>query len=193
MIRYLLISRTFFQFMMRTLKDFAASLPKSTPVWLYLSSRDLSPSEQEHLIRDCESFFVSWTSHQRPVTATVIVLADRVLVLAADIPDAQISGCGIDKWVHFVESLADRTGFQWLGALDVAVRRPGGHVDSMTRTDFRKEVSAGTIDSTTRVFDISARSIGRLLESGVERPASESWHKMYLRIESASPASVIVS
>jgi len=176
-----------------TLKDFAGCLPEMTPVWMYMSSRELSHAEQEHLSTECESFFDSWTSHQRPVTASLTILADRVLVLAADIPDAQLSGCGIDKWVHFVESLAERTGFEWLGALDIAVRRSGGRVDSMSRAAFRNEVTAGTVGPTTNVFDISSKSIGQLLGAGLERPAADSWHKIYFKTETIGTESVVAS
>jgi hypothetical protein len=164
---------------MRSVVEMTRTLPRSSKIWQYTSDRELSVEEQNVIVQECRAFISSWTSHQRAVSAAVAVLENRVLVLSANIPDAEISGCGIDKWTRFMDTFASRYNFRWTTPLDVVYRSDQGEFRPVSRSEFRSQIDSGHISPGTEVFDLTAATLGELIDRGLVRRASESWHASF--------------
>ena len=80
-------------------------LAAASKVWMYQSSRPLSPEEQQRINVEMQAFARQWTAHNQQLKAWGGVLEDRVLVLMVDETVAGASGCSIDKSVHFMQDL----------------------------------------------------------------------------------------
>ena len=61
-------------------------------------------------------------------------------------------------------------------------RRGAGRVELRSRPAFRRLARAGEVDGQTRVFDLTADTVGALRRNGLERPAAESWHGRAFRL-----------
>lgn len=162
------------------------NLPDEARVWIYAADRTVQPDEQQAIQQRLDTFFADWTSHARAVDGDATFVAGRFLVLAAVVPGGDISGCGIDKSVHLVEEAAEAVGVQWASPLQVFWRDAEGIVQQGSRSTFRKAARAGAVDAQTRVFDLSAQSLGTLRRDGLERPAGDTWHARVFRL--ATPA-----
>ena len=150
--------------------------PDSALLWIYTSDQPITPVDQDQLLDSVRGFILSWTSHERPVTAQVEVLQDRFLIVSAHIPDGDVSGCGIDKLVHAVMEIPSEYGFAWLDGLQIVYKSGADEIVSISRSGFRTLVEEGSVSSETLVYDTSLHTLGELRRIGLERSAGESWH-----------------
>jgi hypothetical protein len=157
-------------------------LPDSARCWVYVADRPLTDTQQENLLEQLHAFFDAWTSHGTRVQGAATLCDDRVLLLAADVPDGDLSGCGIDKSVHAIEAAAQQQDFNWLSPLQVVWRNAEGRLQHGSRSAFRALARDGAVDGTTPVFDLSVSTVGALREGQFEQPAHQSWHGRIFRL-----------
>ncbi|MEQ9103625.1 MAG: hypothetical protein RIE53_02895 [Rhodothermales bacterium] len=155
-------------------------LPDDSHCWLYAASHSLTEAEVRSLLTALEPFQDAWTTHGRRVQSGATVVDNRLLVLAAHVPDGDMSGCGIDKSLHALDAFAAQAGFSWVSGLMVVYRTPSGALETVSRAAFADMAVRGTVDAQTPVVDLSVRSLGDLREHGVERSAGTSWHAKYI-------------
>lgn len=158
------------------------SLPDHARVWIYVADRPLDDRQTERLLEHLDAFCTGWRSHGRPVSSAAAVIEGRFAVIAGEIPEGDISGCGIDASVHALDRAAEELGLRWLPALAVQFRAENGSIRSVSRPVFRKLVEAGQIDSSTPVFDLSIQLLGDLREGKLEQPAGSTWHERAFRL-----------
>lgn len=158
------------------------TLSDAARVWIYAADRPLDGPEQAAVRDALAGFLARWTSHRRPVTGAADVWHDRFVVIAAEIPGGDLSGCGIDKSVHALEAVAQAHGFAWVSNLSVCFRDADGAVQCLPRPAFRERVRAGDVTTATTVYDLSVGTLDALREGAFERPAGAGWHGRVFRI-----------
>ena len=158
------------------------SLSSQARVWVYPVDTLLS-SEQVQLIESSlDEFIKNWNSHGRKVNAEAAILHNRFIVIAAEIPEAEISGCGIDASVHALELIGKETGFSVLSGLNVFYKDSLGSIHALNRSAFRQLVRSSQIDGSTIVFDPSITTLEQFNTGAFELPARSSWHAMVFKI-----------
>ena len=80
-------------------------MPANAKLWIYASNRKLTPTEQEAILAKGAQFVTSWTAHQQQLKAAFTILHDVFLIVAVDENYNEVSGCGIDKSVHFIQEI----------------------------------------------------------------------------------------
>lgn len=164
-------------------------LPDESRLWLYVASRQLTPSEVSSIRDGLNAFLADWSSHGRAVQGAADVCEDRLVALAASIPGGDISGCGIDKSVHVLERIGGQLGVEWLSGLAIVYRDQHGDVVVSDRPAFRSAVRAGRVDAESRIIDLSPTDLRSLRAGKVERRAGDSWHARVFGIPApADPA-----
>ncbi|MEZ4958246.1 MAG: hypothetical protein R2830_00370 [Saprospiraceae bacterium] len=154
------------------------TLPASTRVWIYQSSRPFRETEIPKLKENVDRFAQSWISHNHQLKAHGDVLHNRFIVLMVDESQAGASGCSIDKSVYFMKQieqaygvdLFDRMTFAWM---------EGEEVKSANSADFAALFQQGKITGNTLVFDNLVKTKGELEENWL-KPLNESWHKRFV-------------
>lgn len=162
------------------------SLGDSAHLWIWVADRPLSESQQESVHAAIGGFLSEWTSHGRRVQGNASIFHDQVLVLAAEIPEAEISGCGIDKSVHLLEGAAQSQNFQWSSPLDVPLLdEEASGVSIVPRGIVRQRAARGEISADVRMVDRTLGSLGELRSGGLVRPARLTWAARYFRTGAA--------
>jgi len=156
--------------------DLFPALPDEARLWIYLSDRPLQPEEEAALHAAFIPFLANWQSHGRKIMGALSILDHRFLFLAGLIPNAEISGCGIDKSVHIIEEMSDTLGFHWLNSLRIAYRDQHGSIRSASRSQFREQIQEGLVGPDTSVFDLTTETLGAFRRGAFEKPARSSWH-----------------
>jgi hypothetical protein len=80
-------------------------MPDSAKIWIYASNRPLTIPEQSDIQQLGEAFVETWTAHQQQLKASFIILHNVFLLLAIDERYNEVSGCGIDKSIHFIQEV----------------------------------------------------------------------------------------
>jgi hypothetical protein len=158
-----------------TPNDLFPGLPDEADLWIYALERPLTEAEQRTLLDQLHRFMGTWTSHQRPVQGAMVLLEDRFILLAAQVPDGDLSGCGIDKSVHVLAAAAQQLGTGLMGNLAVVYRDATGQVQATSRHAFRQMIRDGRVSERTPVFDLSLRRVGDWRRGVFERPAADAW------------------
>jgi len=164
------------QFTLMTEPESFASLPDDARLWVYASAAPLSAPKASALTEHLQTFFATWSSHGRPVQGALRIQDQRFLLVAATLPDGDISGCGIDAAVHAIDEAASALGIQWVPALDVVYRDAEGAVRDASRSAFRALAHEGVVTAETPVFDMSLSTVGALRSGEFEQRAGDSWH-----------------
>lgn len=151
-----------------------SEMPDSARVWVYQASRFLSEKEMELVQQECSAFLAQWSSHGAQLDATFELIHSRILVIAADEHQAQASGCGIDKSVHFVKELGARIGVDFFNRTTVLYMEDGKVCD-VPLHEFWGLRKALVINDDTVVFDTTIRTVGEL-RTEFQKPFSRSWH-----------------
>ena len=156
------------------------SLDGGARVWTWIANRRMSEHEKNAVEEALADFRRSWTSHGREVKAESAVYAHQILVLAADIPDGEISGCGIDKSVHALESAARKWGFDWTSALDVPLLDTDGELVVTSRSAVRHSIADGSIGPEAMVIDRAVTRLAEVRSGALVRPIRDTWLSRYL-------------
>jgi hypothetical protein len=80
-------------------------MPPDAKVWVYAANRKLTSTEQADITSKANAFTDNWTAHQNQLKAAFAILHDVFLVLMVDVHFNEVSGCGIDKSIHFVQQI----------------------------------------------------------------------------------------
>lgn len=159
--------------------DLFSILPPSSNIWIFVGDRPISQEEGERLLATTRVFTSSWVSHGRRVIGESTILDERFLLLAGFVEDGDLSGCGIDASFRAVAEVGEHMGIHWLPPLTIAYRDGAGHVQTVTRAEFRALGESGNIVPQTPVFDTSLATLQEVRDR-FETPVSESWHARLL-------------
>lgn len=166
--------------------DLFKRLPDHARLWIYGVDSNLAPDTEAQIDAHLTRFMGAWQSHGRKVLGNFAILDHRFIIIAAEIPEAEISGCGIDASVHALEQIGQQLGFKLLTGLDILYRDEAGSIQSAPRAGFRKLVRSETVSGETMVFDTSLVQLAQLRQGLFEQPAHASWHATVFRIPAPS-------
>ncbi len=156
-------------------------LPAHGRLWVFPSSRALSPDEARELMEAVDAFLEGWAAHGIPLHSGRRLVDGRFLLVGVDEDAEAPSGCSIDALVNQLRSLGSEMGAELVDHAPVFYREGDG-VRSASRSAFRAMASSGEVGPDTRVFDTTLTRIADLREKGLERPARESWHgKVFMK------------
>ncbi len=149
-------------------------MPDHARVWIYQADRFFNSEEQELIAKLTTNFIQQWSSHGAAMDASFSLLFRRVLVIAANEDDAQASGCGIDKSVHFVKDLGVKMGVDFFQRTVVLYQRNDEWLEAPMH-QFWAMRKALVIDDKTPVLDTTVRNLIQL-RSEIVKPFISSWH-----------------
>lgn len=173
------------------MKDYRAlfpSLPDESDAWVYAADSVLSPRAVEELLALLSKFAGTWSSHGLSVSSGFTMIDRQILVLSAFIQNGDISGCGIDKSLHTIDSFASGAGFEWLDSLSVVFRDTDGQIRIASRSEFKEMVKEESVTSSTIVLDRTVRKLKAIRTGQFEIAAGDSWHGRIFSIPEQSIA-----
>lgn len=151
------------------------SLPDTTRVWVYQSSRSFTAEELQNLLPQLQQFTAKWVSHNQALKAFAKVYHQRFIVLMVDESQAGASGCSIDKSVYFMKQLEAEYQINLFDRLTFGFK-DGEEIRLVPKEEFAALYREGKIDDQTLVFDNLVKNKGEFEQRWI-RPLEESWHK----------------
>lgn len=153
------------------------SLPDSARVWVYTSERLLSEQEQNLISLKSERFLGSWQSHQQDVRSSFEIKDDRFLIIAVDESYHGISGCGIDKSLHFVQELESELGISLTNKTNVVFDVNGEQI-VLPFVEIKSAISEGIISTENLYYNTLVSNLGEL-KSSFKTNVKDGWVKKY--------------
>jgi ribonuclease HIII len=153
------------------------TLPDSARVWVYASERVLSEQEQILVGQKAEHFLDTWQSHQADVRSSFEIRENRFLILAVDENFNGISGCGIDKSLHFVQELEVELGILLTNKTNVVFEDKGIQV-VLPFIQIKTAISQGIISTKSLYYNTLVATMAEL-KFNFKINVTEGWVKKY--------------
>lgn len=151
-------------------------LPDDARLWVFPTSRPLTPSEEEEMVARVDAFLDQWVAHGAPLSAGRDWREGRFLLVAVDEASAPPTGCSIDSLARMLRDLGREWDVSFLDHSPVWYRKDGEAVP-VSRRDFKSMAEAGEVSLETPVFDNAVTRVSQLRGSEWEKPAGASWHR----------------
>lgn len=150
-------------------------LPDEARLYVFGTSRRLTPAEQELFLGAIDDFLAVWQAHNADVVAARDWRHDRFLLVGADEAVTALSGCSIDSLTRRIKELEAQMGLALLGGGHVFYRSAAG-IERVSREEFSRLVAGGEVGPATIVFNNTVTTVGQLRADAWEIPFERSWH-----------------
>lgn len=150
------------------------TLPGSSRLWVFQSSRTLSPEEGQQLVHVMKKFIGEWNSHDIPLQAGIALFHNHFLVVAVDDTVNPAGGCSIDKMMAFVKEAAAQSDLDFFDRMKVAIVNHDETVELVALHDLDHLVSEDVINADTIVFNNMVATVDEFHHSW-KIPLKDSW------------------
>jgi len=164
-------------------QPFFPDLSQEAQIWI--TSVDGPAEDLNKILNQIQVYLPKWTSHGRSVLSSAMVHTNRFLIVAGEIPDSNVSGCGIDSLIHEIESIVQSHQSKILSPMLIYYRTLSGEVEFVTRNQFRDMLSQEVTSQKTQVFNPGIHTLAQLRGGEFERPLSESVYAQMFRVSEA--------
>lgn len=145
-------------------------------VWVYQADRFLSDSEVTQMQERLDDFVTSWTAHGSDLVGKGSFLQHLFLILEVDEAQAGVTGCSIDKSVHFIKSLGNEFAVDFFNRTKIAYLDATGNIQLVNRDKFEALIQEEAVTKDTIVYNNLILDAAQL-ETTWEVPLRESWHE----------------
>lgn len=158
-------------------------LPDAARLWIYQSSRKLTPAEVRAITDAMQAFVNQWGAHGVRLKAAAKVVHDRFVMLAVDEEPQAASGCSIDNSVQMMKALEQQFSLGLLERTAVAFWM-NDEVVVLEQHELSPKLGEGYWNGDTLVFN-NTITTNKELKTRWLVPARSTWLKRYLRTVSA--------
>lgn len=132
--------------------------------------------EETRLISlDVDAFVANWTAHGSELDAKGYIYENLFLILEVNEEQAGVTGCSIDKSVHFLKALGEKYQIDFFNRMNITHRDIAGKIHLSTRTEFEGLIKEGNVGLETIVFNNLIKDNIEFLNSW-QIPFKDSWH-----------------
>lgn len=144
-------------------------------VWVYQADRFLTSEEVINIEKDLIAFVATWTAHGSALAGRASIEENLFLILEVDERQAGVTGCSIDKSVHFLKALGQKYNVDFFDRMKVSYRSSDGQVNLVNRSNFEGLIKDGFVNADTIVFNNLVQN-SEELEAKWQIPFKDSWH-----------------
>lgn len=144
-------------------------------VWIYQADRFLSEAEVSQIDELAQNFLASWTAHGSALAGKASMVDGLFLVLEVNEEVTGVTGCSIDKSVHFIKSLGEKFNINFFDRMRVAYHDLDGKLKLSSREEFQDLVNSDDFSPDTIVYNNLIQN-SEELTTNWKIPFSQSWH-----------------
>ncbi len=151
-------------------------------IWIFVTSKALSPSQQEALETNCGNFVSNWTAHEKKLQASFELYMNRLLIFKVDEAQFNASGCSIDKLTRLIKEQEQLFSVELLNRL-LVVYEVEDELKVVAASEIKDLLKQGEINENTLVYDNAISTSAQL--PNWKKPLKETWLSKYLPSYSA--------
>ncbi|MFN5360125.1 MAG: hypothetical protein ACK5CC_05245 [Bacteroidota bacterium] len=142
-------------------------------VWIYQSSKVLTPESVNLALQRMSDFVHTWTAHGAQVKGVARILFQRFLLLAADESMTQVSGCSTDSSVRMMQHLQQELGVDLFNRTQLAFYQ-GGEIITLSLSELQAAIDQHLIGPETLFFNHVVGTKEVFLKQWLQ-PVKKSW------------------
>ena len=148
-------------------------LPPHARLWLFLSDKALSETQEAQLSQLLTQFTDSWKSHGQPLSAGFAILHGHIVIIAVDQQVESPSGCSIDKAFRILQEFGGNHGLDFFHRLLIPLDMPEG-ISIVPRSQIAGMLTNGELSPQQPYFDLTIQSLDAL-RNNFRKPLTEGW------------------
>src|SRR5690606_30441109 len=152
-------------------------MPETARVWIYQSSRKLTPEEKNYILQKLKGFCNQWNTHGMLMPTSFELLYDQFIILAVDEAGLGASGCSIDSSVRTLREIEQQLDVNLLDQGKISFINEGNVVISKLQ-EIKNYIQAGNLREETPIFNPLVNKKEDLSNKWLI-PAKDSWLKKY--------------
>jgi len=157
-----------------------ASLPETSKVFIYPSSRKFYEKELEELNSFLNDFLKNWKNLEEPLMTSYQIKYNRFIVITTNPKNGNtLNTLTIDVLVQFIIKLQERYNVILLDKMNACFKQ-GNFVQYKDLKEFKKLVKNKAVSTKTIVFDNLVQTKADFNEFW-EIPITESWYARFLK------------
>jgi hypothetical protein len=133
------------------------SFAPESKVWVYASDRLLTDREIIEIQTELDAFTSTWTAHSLHLNAKATIIENVFVVIMVDETQAQVSGCGIDKSVNFMQKLGSSLNLNFFNRLLVYIDTEDG-IMIMPHLKVAEAIEQGKVHINSLIFNPLVRT-----------------------------------
>jgi hypothetical protein len=149
------------------------NMPPSAKVWVYACNRTLTYTEIAAINQAGQEFTASWTAHQQLLSASFDILHNLFFVIGVNEEIAEVSGCGIDKSVHFITQIDKQYNLGLFNRMQLELRLTDTVVP-MSKQELSARWQDGSVNDQTIVFNKTVQT-KQEFDNQFEQRLHQSW------------------
>ena len=142
-------------------------------VWIYQSSKVLTPEQVNLALQRMSDFVHTWTAHGAQVKGVARILFQRFLLLAADESMTQVSGCSTDTSVRMMQNLQQELSIDLFNRTQLAFYQ-GGEIITLSLSELQAAIDQHLIGPETLFFNHVVGTKEVFLKQWLQ-PVKKSW------------------
>lgn len=143
---------------------------KTDKIWIYQAQNFFTPDLENQLLEEGRKFVDEWVHHKKKVAAEFYILHRLFVILRSFSP---VSGCGIDKSTHFIETLEKKYQITLTDRMQVAFIENdqiiNTHLHQIPELFLNKKINEDTLFFDNLIED------GSLFPHQLQKPFAQSW------------------
>ena len=164
------------------MKIFEGFSPASR-IWVYQNNRPFSDVEVVQLRESSKLFADNWSAHSEQLKAAAAILYNRFIIFCVDEHVASVSGCSIDKSIHYIKQVEKDLNVFLLNRQLIAYKIEE-KVQSSPLNLFIELYQQGKVNSNTIVFNNLVDAL-QAFNTSWETPLKNSWIFRHIQTEKA--------
>lgn len=157
------------------------TMPPDAKAWIYAANRKLTLDEKNKINTKATQFVSNWTAHEQQLKASVDILNDLFFVVMVDENYNAVSGCGIDKSIHFMQELEKEFNIELFNRMQIELLKDE-EIIITSKPNLTVLYSEGVIDDET-IFINKNITTKKEFDTNFMIPLNQSW--VYQSIKNA--------
>jgi len=151
------------------------TLPDSAKLWVFQSPTPISPSDESEIHHILKEFIGTWEAHGKPLKASFEIRDHHFVLISAN---DGTTGCSIDKLMHAITAIEEKTGLV-LQNNDLVALLNEGHFQFFPFNKLKEAADNFLLSEETVLVNKQAVTLGEVRNQW-QIKANESWAKRYL-------------
>ena len=144
-------------------------------VWVYQADRFLNDQETVLIQAELDAFIQSWTAHGSLLAGSATLKDNLFIILQVDEQQAGVTGCSIDKSVHFLKTIGQKYAIDFFDRMKISFKTEDDQVKLVSKATFETLLKTGEVNQDTIVFNNLIQQAEEL-DTAWQIPLRESWH-----------------
>ena len=156
-------------------------ISEKSRTWVFASENELNQSQTSEIRQILNVFTNNWQSHNQNVHSSFEIIDKRFIIIAADEDKSDVSGCGIDKFMHVILEIEQKLSIS-LTNKTLLFFKINGEIQLFKLANLKEAITNLKIEENDLYYNTLVTNV-KEVKKNFCIPAKDSWLKKYFILQ----------